>query len=111
MQIRGSESTVLAWHRAAPVDDRMAVMPMDLLAYSSIGSSHINQVLRNVLGTATVAECPVATDSQQRLSLHLVEARDSALAEACKSGLLWDVLAYAMETEELDVVTLHPVST
>jgi hypothetical protein len=78
---------------------------MDLRAYSSIGSPHINQMLRNVLGRATVAECPAATDSQQRLSLHLVEAHDSALAEACKSGLLWEVLAHAIELEEPDAVT------
>ena len=105
MHIGASTSTVLDWHRAAPVDGRTALLPMDLLAYSSIGSSHINQVLRNVLGRATVADCLVATDAQLRLSLQLVEAHYSALAAACKHGLLLESFAHAMEIEELDAVT------
>ena len=89
------------WHLAAPVDERMAVLPLECLMYASIGAPHINQVLRNVVGRAVVADCSQARDAEGRLCLQLVEAHDSALAEPCEYGLRSAILLRALEVEEL----------
>ena len=99
-----SDGSVRTWHRAAPVDERLAALPLEYLMYASIGASHINQVLRNVIGRAVVAKCSQATDAEGRLCLQLVEAQDSALAEACEYGLRWEILSHALEVEELGCV-------
>ena len=100
VELELSDDSVRAWHRAAPVDERIGALPLDLIQYASIGSSHINQVIRNVIARAVVANCPQATDAEGRLCLQLVEAHDSALAEACKYGLRWEVLSRNLEIEE-----------
>ena len=74
---------------------------MGCIMYAGIGVSHIHQVLRNIIGRAVVANCSQATDAEGRLCLQLVEARDSALAEACEYGLRWEILSHALEVEEL----------
>ena len=97
--VAGSDA-VRTWHRDAPADDRIASLPLEHVLYASIGASHINQVLRNVIGRAVVGSCVQATDAEGRLSLQLVHAHDSALAEACRNGLRWEVLSQALEIEE-----------
>ena len=47
-----------------------------------------------------MGSCVQATDAEGRLSLQLVQAHDSALAEACRNGLRWEVLSQAVEIEE-----------
>ena len=85
----------------------MAILPVDSLRFASLGSSHINQVLRNVLGRAVALDCPDGTDAAERLNLQVVEAHDSALAEACRVGFLLEVLSGILETERSGVL-LHP---
>ena len=87
------DDSVRACHRAAPVDERVAALPLECLMYTSTGASHINQVLRDAIGRAVVANCSQATDAEGRQCLQLVEAHDSALAEACEYGLRWELLA------------------
>ena len=102
IEIAPGEVEVARWHEAASPDDRLAALPVAYLAYSSLGATHINQVLRNILGKAAVLECHAATDASGRLSLQLVEAHDAALAAACRTGLRWEVLSSAISKEEPD---------
>ena len=85
-------------------DQRITILPTRTLRFASLGSSHINQVLRNVLCRAIVRGCPDATDVAARLSLQLIEPHDSALAEACREGLRREVLSDRLESEVLDGV-------
>ena len=66
----------------------------------SIGASHINQVLRNIIGGATSQTCPEICDSDGIISHAMVKAVDPALAAACDQGLAWEVLSYKIEEEE-----------
>ena len=100
VELVSSDDSVRAWHRAAPVDERMAVLPLDCIQHASIGSSHMNQVLRNAIGRAVAANCSQATDAEGRLCLQRVEAHDSVLAEVCKYGLCWEVLSHTLQIEE-----------
>jgi hypothetical protein len=54
IEIAPGEVEVVRWHEAASPDDRLAALPVAYLAYSSLGATHINQVLRNILGKAAV---------------------------------------------------------
>ena len=45
-QLAQSDDALPVWHRVAPVDERAAVLPVELLAYASIGASRIHQVMR-----------------------------------------------------------------
>ena len=92
------------YHSRATGDERIARLPAASLRYASLGSSRINQALRNVLGRAVVNGCPDAVGTDSRLSLALVEAHDSALAEAARNGLSREVLAHELEVEEKDGV-------
>ena len=102
LEVSSVDTEVAAWHLAAPLDERLAVFAMEHFPYASLGSTHINQVLRNILGKAAVHDCPAATDPASRLSLVLVEAHDAALAGACRAGLRWEVLSSALAVEEQD---------
>ena len=60
----------LASFHALDMDDpHYARLPVDTLRFASLGSSHINQVLRNVIGGALVRGCGDAADASGRLSL------------------------------------------
>ena len=102
LEVSPADTEVAAWHLAVPLDERLAVFPMEHVPYTSLGSTHINQVLRSILGKAVVHDCPAATDPARRLSLQLVEAHDAALAAACRTGLRWEVLSSALAVEEPD---------
>ena len=77
VELEFSDDSVRAWHRAAPVDERIGVLPLDWIQYASIGSSRINQVLRHAIARAVAANCPQATYAEGRLCLQLVAAHDS----------------------------------
>ena len=100
VELVSGDDSVRMWHRSALADDRIAALPLEHVLYASIGASHINQVLRNVIGRAVVGNCLQATDAEGRLSMQLVQAHDSALAEACRNGLRWEVLSQALGLEE-----------
>jgi hypothetical protein len=102
VQAAPGDSFFLDFHRCAGGDEKIAALTSEHLPYASLGSSHINQVLRNIIGQAVVSGCPQATNGEQRLNLALVEAHDFALAEACRLGLVWEVLSYKLAQEEPD---------
>ncbi len=85
-------------------DDRLAAVDREVMPYASLGSAHINQVLRNVLGSARAESCSGAVDASGCLQLALVSAADPAMARACRAGLRWEVLSYKLEVEEPDGV-------
>ena len=104
LEVSSADTEVASWDLAAPLDERLAVFAMEHFPHASLGSTHINQVLRNILGKAVVHDCPAATDPASRLSLRLVEAHDAALAAACRTGLRWEVLSSALAVEEPDAI-------
>ena len=87
-------------------DAKLAKMTDDLLAYGSVGSSHINQVLRNVNGSALAESAPDAVRDNKTLCVNLVGAHDPAMKVACGRGLRWEVLSYKLEEEEPDGVSV-----
>ena len=101
---RDDRSALVRFHSSQIGDPHIACLPVDTLRFASLGSSHINQVLRNAVGGAVVRSCPDATDAAACLSLALITPRDSALAEACRVGLRWEVLASKLEEEQPDGV-------
>ncbi|MCP4243103.1 MAG: hypothetical protein GY772_21325, partial [bacterium] len=85
-------------------DPRLAPVTSLAMPYASLGSAHINQVLKNILGSALAESCVGAVDAQGRLQLALVEAADPGMAKACRAGLRWEILSYRLEEEEPDGV-------
>ena len=83
-------------------DPALAEVSDQAIAYGSIGASHINQVLRNIVFKAKSALVPEALDGSGRLSSDRIALIDPALADACRVGLKWDILAHRIETEEPD---------
>ena len=75
----------------------------DSLPYGSVAHTHVNQVCRNIL-LAARSERSGLVDGEGRLCLELVEKISPALANAVRSGLLWEVLSGRMVTEEKDAV-------
>ena len=61
-------------------------------------------MLRNVVGGVVVSNCPEATDASASQSLTLTAPRDSALADACRVGLRWEVLSAKLEQDQPDGV-------
>jgi SAM-dependent methyltransferase len=103
---RDDRSALVRFHSSQIGDPHIACLPVDTLRFASLGSSHINQVLRNVVGGAVARNCPDATDAAACLSLAIVAPRDSALAEACRVGLRWEVLASKLEEEHVQTEPL-----
>ena len=91
-----------AYHGCAGGEARMAILPTSGLRYASLGSSHNNQVLRNVLGRGVVNGCPEAVCTDGRLGLTLVEVHDFALAEACRNTSAWEIISHALDVDEKD---------
>ena len=79
-----------------------------LLRDGSVGHTHLNQCLANVLGKAQVMRPGLKkyTDSSGRLSLVLVKAADPELGEYCVRGLSWERLSSQIEVEEPDGIIL-----
>ena len=101
---RDDSADLARFHALQANDPQLACLPVETLRFASLGSSHINQVLRNIVGAAVVRNCPEATDASGRLNLALIAPRDSALAEACRVGLRWEVLSAKLEQENPDGV-------
>ena len=83
-------------------DPALADVPEQAVPFGSLGASHINQVLRNIIFKATSTLVPEAMDSTGRLSLEHVGIHDPAMGVACDQGLKWDVLSHVIEREEPD---------
>ncbi|MCP4244832.1 MAG: hypothetical protein GY772_30185, partial [bacterium] len=64
-------------------DAKIAAVPEQPIPYGSLGSSHINQVLRNILGGSRSELVPEAVDAEGRLSLKRITYLDAALADVC----------------------------
>ena len=101
---RDDSADLARFHALQANDPQLACLPVETLRFASLGSSHINQVLRNIVGAAVVRNCLEATDASGRLNLALIAPRDSALAEACRVGLRWEVLSAKLEQENPDAV-------
>ena len=70
------------------------------IPYGSVGSSHINQVLRNIKFGAKTEVAPEIQDNEGKLNIDKCAGVDPALAEACSRGLRWEVLSWKIEEEE-----------
>ena len=86
-------------------DAALAAVTDQAIPFGSLGASHINQVLRNIVYGAKTELVPAAADESGKLSLERVGFHDSALAEACVDGLKWDILSFRLEQEEPDGVS------
>ena len=94
-------STVRDYNRRKAVgDSALAEVGEAAIPYGSVGASHINQVLRNIIFKARSDLVPEALDSEGRLSLDRVALIDPAMAAACNVGLKWDILSHRIEIEE-----------
>ena len=69
------------------------------IPYGSVGSSHINQVLRNIKFGAKTEVAPEIQDNEGKLNIDKCAGVDPALAEACSKGLRWEVLSWKIEEE------------
>ena len=83
-------------------DSALAEVTEAVIPYGSVGSSHINQVIRNVIFKARSDLVPEALDSEGRLSLDRVSLIDPAMAKVCAVGLKWDIISHRIATEEPD---------
>ena len=83
-------------------DSALAEVSEAAIPYGSVGSSHINQVIRNIIFKAHSDLVPEALDSDGCLSLERISLIDPALAGVCDKGLKWDILSHRIEIEEPD---------
>jgi hypothetical protein len=70
-----------------------------------IAHTHLCQMFRNILGSAT-SSIESLVDCSGRLSFTLVESADAELARDCKNGLPWELLDPRMEEDEPGSVDL-----
>ena len=70
------------------------------IAFGSLSHSHLHQILKNIKGRGKVEGCPAVADSDGRFSLDKLRQADDQFAIAVESGLLWEVLSWAIEDEE-----------
>jgi hypothetical protein len=78
------------------------------IQFGTLGHTHVNQVLRNVLcgATCSLDICSKVLDRDGRLSLDLVRSQDAELASCCEVGLEWEVLSHMMDIEEPNAADL-----
>jgi hypothetical protein len=70
------------------------------IAYGSLSHSHLHQVLRNIRGGGA---CTVPGVSESgKYSMAKLRAADAPFCIAAETGLLWDILSFAIEDEEPD---------
>ena len=106
---QGNKSHITKWTQSTcDSQPTMSNVCPHLLKDGSIGHTHLNQCLANVLGMAQVTRHGLKkyTDSTGRLSLTLVKAADPELGEYCQRGLSWERLAQKIEDEEPDGIIL-----
>ena len=81
-------------------DSFNAPVETGMIAYGSLSHSHLHQVLRNVRGGGV---CSVPEVSELgKFSLAKLKSQDPAFARAAETGLLWDILSFAIEDEVPD---------
>ena len=69
-----------------------------LICYGSLSHSHLHQILRNIRGGGA---CLVQEVSESgKFSLVKLKSVDPAFGHAAETGLLWDILSWAIEVEE-----------
>ena len=68
------------------------------IAYGSLSHSHVHQCLRNIR-FGGVCDVPEVSELG-KFSLAKLKSVDPAFGRAAETGLLWDVLSYAIEDEE-----------
>ncbi len=89
---------------ASDGDPKLAPVVTGSLSLGSLSHSHLNQVLRNILGCLQSASQITTADGC--LSIDLLKHRDPAFAAACVDGLLWEILDAQMCIEEPDACTV-----
>ena len=77
------------------------------IPYGSVGSSHINQVLRNIKFGAKTEVAPEIQDNEGKLNIDKCAGVDPALAESCSKGLRWEVLSWKIEEEEDGILSVQ----
>ncbi|MCP4242903.1 MAG: hypothetical protein GY772_20300, partial [bacterium] len=101
IQERPGAAVFLAHNKAKVADDdRLASIAEETMPYATLGSGHINQVLKNILGSARAPSAPDAVDTEGRLQLALVAAHDSALADAARHRPRREGLAYKLGVDQ-----------
>ena len=101
---RDGPSPLIRFHSSQIGDCHIACLLVDTLRFACLGSSHINQMFRNVVGGAVVRKCPQATDASSSQSLSLIARCDSALAEAFRVGLRSEFLSANLAQDQPDGV-------
>ena len=93
--------------RASGIASLATVQPLEL-QYAKIGSSHLDQVLSNIASGARVQRSDLEqfVDSEGRLSINLIKARDADLGRYSSIGLDWQILRHDMEIEHPGAVEL-----
>jgi len=107
-QAPGSQTTTQWTQETCDPEETMANVVPHMLKDGSIGHSHLNQCLANLLGGAKVTRPGLQkfVDANGRLSISMVKARDPECAQYAVQGLLWERLSHDIETEEPDGITL-----
>ncbi len=86
-------------HRICEGDDLLANVTEERIAFGTLAHSHVNQVLRNVIGGAASTSKKL-TSEDGRLCLAMVERASPPFAQACREGLQWEILSWRMLEEE-----------
>ena len=82
--------------------DRLANPTNTYMTAASVGHSHLNQLLRNVLNAALSTSPGLARvrDADGKLQIKMLAAHDERMANHAKRGLAWEILSYKLEEEE-----------
>ena len=85
VQEHPGKTTFLDYNRAKVAGDpRLAPVTQSAMPYATVGSGHINQVLRNILGSALADSVQDAVDADGRINRRLIAAHDPSMAAACE---------------------------
>ena len=99
VQVRPGDLTISKHNESVCLSSKfLAVLNAAAINFSSLSHSHLHQCIKNILGKA-FAVAPARFCHEGALSMELVHRRDPALAEACQTGLVWEVLAWQIRDE------------
>jgi hypothetical protein len=100
----------LDYNRAQTIGKkRLAQVTRQHLEFATIGHSHLRQTTHNaydgvaVSGDNTILK-PYCTNG--KLDLALIKPVDAEYAQACVEGIRWEVLAYQVEVEQPNAITI-----
>jgi hypothetical protein len=114
-------SMVMDYNKKACDGDPLLVATIDdnMLGYGTIAHSHLNQVLKNILGGIIVAEEHLPAldarkkillakikDDKARLSVSMLKNHDPTYATYAAEGLMFEILSGDMEVEEPDAADI-----